>query len=78
VMWTTAPWWHWFGMAGFWLVILLVAVWAMSRVVPRHPTSRPHARELLDERLARGELGLDEYRRLRDELTVPGDKDPRR
>jgi putative membrane protein len=77
MMWTAAPWWHWLGMASFWLVILLTAIWAASRLFPGGPTAGPDARELLDQRLARGELGIEEYRRLRDELFVPGGQEPR-
>jgi uncharacterized membrane protein len=77
MMWTAAPWWHWLGMASFWLVILLTAIWAASRLFPQEPAARPDARELLDQRLARGELGIEEYRRLRDELLVPGGQEPR-
>lgn len=67
-MWTTAPGWHWLAMAGLWLTILLVAIWAATRLFPASGPPRPTARAILDERLARGELDVDEYRRLRDEL----------
>lgn len=68
MMWSIAPWWHWLSMAGFWLVIVLVAIWATSRLFPASPPRSPGAHEILDERLARGELGIDDYRRLRQEL----------
>lgn len=72
MMWTTAPWWHWVGMAGFWLAILLVAIWATVRLFPAE-TSRPASvRSILDERLGRGEIDVEEYRRLREELAEPG------
>jgi putative membrane protein len=77
MMWTAAPWWHWFGMASFWLLILLVAIWAISRLFPAgRPTQ--DARAILDERLARGELELAEYRRLREELTSTADRNATR
>jgi putative membrane protein len=74
-MWSIAPWWHWLSMAGFWLVVVLVAIWATTRLFPAGdpPAS---ARTILDERLARGELDVDEYRLLRDELTAAGQGRP--
>jgi putative membrane protein len=72
MMWTGAPWWHWFGMASFWLIVLLVAIWAAARLFPASGSTREDARSILDARLARGELDVAEYRRLREELTAPG------
>jgi putative membrane protein len=74
-MWTVAPWWHWLSMAAFWLVLVLVAIWATTRLFPAGDPP-PSARALLDERLARGELDVDEYRRLRHELTSPRQERP--
>ena len=66
MMWGLAPWWHWLGMAVFWAVLIGVAIWAVGRIFPP-PDSRPTAaRATLDERLARGEVDLEQYRRLRD------------
>ena len=31
-MWTTASWWHWLGMASFWMMIVVVAMWAGGRI----------------------------------------------
>jgi putative membrane protein len=75
MMWTVAPWWHWLSMAAFWLMILLIAIWATTRLFPAGdpPLS---ARAILDERLARGELDVDEYRRLRHELIAAGQGRP--
>ena len=70
MMWTAAPWWHWLGMASFWAVIVLVAIWATARLFPSGETSQNAARSILDGRLARGELDVAEYRRLRQELTA--------
>lgn len=70
MMWTVAPWWHWLSMAAFWLAIVLVAIWATTRLFPA-PDRHPSARAIVDERFARGELDLDEYRRLRNELAAP-------
>lgn len=69
-MWSAAPWWHWLSMAAFWGAILLTALWATIRLFPAGPAATPSARAILDERFARGELELDEYRRLRQELTA--------
>ncbi len=58
----------------FLLVIVLVVVWAITR--SSRPTdtgeaatrSRPSARDLLDERLASGEIDVEEYHRRRGAL----------
>lgn len=68
MMWTAAPWWHWLPMAAAWAVIVLVAIWAMVRLFPAETHAPPSARTILDERLARGELDVDEYRHLRAQL----------
>ncbi len=62
-----------FGMAGggiLWLVVIGLAIWAIVRVGSRGGSSpvQPSAREVLDARLARGEITIDEYRKLRAEL----------
>lgn len=78
MMWTAAPWWHWLWMAAFWGVILFVAIWGITRAFPAdrsHPPE-PSARELLDQRLARGEIDVDDYRRLRQELVASGQDRP--
>lgn len=72
MMWTAAPWWHWLGMASFWMVIVVVAIWATGRIVPAPGGAQPSARSILDGRLARGEIDVAEYRRLRHELTPAG------
>jgi putative membrane protein len=67
MMWGLAPWWHWLGMVAFWVLLVVVAVWAVGRLFP--PTPQTHtsaARATLDERLARGEVDLEQYRRLRE------------
>lgn len=70
MMWTAAPWSHWLGMTSFWVVLVVVAVWATGRIVPAVGASQPAARSILDVRLARGEIDIAEYRRLRYELTA--------
>lgn len=66
MMWDWAPWWHWLWMAGVWIVGIAVIVWAVTALFPSQP--RRTAWQILDERFARGELDVDEYRRRRDEL----------
>lgn len=66
MMWDWAPWWHWLSMAGVWVLGIGVIVWAVASLFPASP--RNDARQILDERLARGDLAMDDYRRLRDEL----------
>jgi putative membrane protein len=62
----------WLVMALFWGGFLGLAVWAVTRLLA--PMSGGEAvdgsQDVLDRRLATGELDLDTYRRLRDELAV--------
>ncbi|HET6875279.1 MAG TPA: SHOCT domain-containing protein [Acidimicrobiales bacterium] len=65
-------WWGWLlmsvGMVAFWGFVIW-AVWAIASGMTRRPGGEPPARgakELLDERLARGEIDSEEYRHLRD------------
>lgn len=66
MMWDWVPWWHWLAMVGIWLLGIAMVVWAVSALFPGQPP--PDAHRILDERLARGELDVDEYRRRRDAL----------
>ena len=54
-------------MFGGMLLILLTVVWAVGRLFPSAPAPDPVA--VLDGRLAHGDLDVDDYRRLRAELT---------
>ncbi len=49
-----------------WAEVVGLVVWAVCRMFPERRD--PGARALLDARLASGDLDLDTYRRLRDEL----------
>lgn len=62
-----------FGML-FWFVIVGAIVWAVVQATSRsgqgattRPPSQP-AKEILDARLARGEVSVEEYRKLRETL----------
>jgi uncharacterized membrane protein len=56
----------WVGMAVFWVAVVALVLWGVSRLFPtRHA---PSAWEVLDARLASGELDPVTYRALRDEL----------
>ncbi len=70
-----------FGMLLFWALVVAGIVW-LVRSTTRPPTgdgrgvpldtdaaARPSAREILDERYARGEIGDEEYRTRRDTLS---------
>lgn len=59
-------WWMAFGMAASWLVVIAATIWLVSlfAVGPQRPPARgarDRAGELLDERLARGEVDLEDY-----------------
>jgi len=70
-------WWGWLvmavGMVAFWGLIVW-AVWAFAAALRRPPEGRGPVdpRRILDERLARGEIDPEEYRRLRDLLSSEG------
>lgn len=76
-------WWQaglmWVGMIAFW-GLLIWAIYALVTGATRRTGSGPRneeprgddARRILDERLARGEIDTDEYRRLRDVLASAG------
>jgi putative membrane protein len=75
--------WGW-AMMAFWIVLWLaligLAVWAVSewtgrRGQPREPGESP--RDILDRRLAQGEISLEEYERARDALVRPREAAPR-
>lgn len=76
------PFWEvalmWFGMIAFW-GLLIWAVYALVVSAARKPgrdqdPQSGNAARILDERLARGEIDAEEYRRLRD-LIGSGRKD---
>jgi putative membrane protein len=52
-----------------WVAVIGGAVWLIVRATRSGDRSRSsNARDILDERLARGEIGLEEHRQLRDQL----------
>ena len=57
------------------IVVVVGVVWAVAGFARRDRTavggSRPSGREILDERLARGEIDPDEYDRLRERIDRP-------
>ena len=73
----------WIGTILFW-ALLIWAVYALITSATRRPGAEPPddersgdpARRILDERLARGEIDTDEYRRLRDVLASSDDRSP--
>lgn len=56
----------WTGMIAFWLVVVALAIWALTRLFPMRGAG--DARADLDSRLARGEIEPEAYRLIRDEL----------
>ena len=60
----------WVMMIGLWALLLLVVVWAISRLTDRPAESREERPiEILDRRLARGEIDTATYEELRAKLT---------
>lgn len=71
-------WWvlMWVWMAAFWLLILGGGAWSVWRV--QQPRSEPSgAHEILKQRLARGEIDVEQYRALARELGPGGGASPR-
>lgn len=63
------------------IVVVVAVIWAVLGLARREPPRERgrSGREILDERLARGEIGPDEYDRLRERLdrpTTPGNATP--
>lgn len=66
-----------FGGMWLWMILGLVALWALAACAirwtfgPRRSKPGPDPVQLLDARLARGEISAEEYRRVRD-ILAPG------
>jgi putative membrane protein len=81
------PFWEvalmWVGMIAFW-GLLIWAIYALITSATRRTGPQPRgeehrgddARRILDERLARGEIDAEEYRRLRDVLASGEGRSP--
>ena len=63
-------WGGWLLMIGAWAAVIAVAVWAILRLFPS--SRRTAAEDLLDRRLAAGEIDPDSYRQVHDELVGTG------
>lgn len=64
-----------FGMGGagmiLWVILVGVVIWAVVRATgnrPETPRAGESARAILDARLARGEISVEEYKKLREAL----------
>ena len=66
----------WLLMVAFWAAFLGLVVWAVMQIFPRagnsggSPTDRLTPGEVLDRRLAAGEIDVETYRRLQHELNA--------
>ena len=56
----------WLGMGAFWVVVVALVIWALTRLFPLRPAGDPRA--VLDARLASGEVDPETYRLIRSEL----------
>ncbi len=65
----------WFGMGGWWIVLVVVLIAAAVSCAARRRGSRgadgarESARDVLDKRYARGEIGRDEYEQKKRDLS---------
>ena len=55
----------WLGMGAFWLILLGLIIWLVVRLLPRSDSGRPtggqSALEILDRRLANGEMDTEAW-----------------
>ena len=73
----------WAGMVAFWGLLIWAVYALVTRATPRpgagargEQRGGDDAQRILGERLARGEIDADEYRRLRDVLASSDDRSP--
>ena len=63
-----------FGMIFFWVIVIVGIVWLVQAVggsnlqLPTQPKGEQSAREILDQRYARGELDREEYDNMKQDL----------
>lgn len=69
----------WVGMIAFWALIIW-AVWGLvtnaTRGVSGEQPPAANARRILEERLAKGEIDVEEYQRLREALSADDHQTP--
>lgn len=63
----------WFGMGLWWILlvalVVVLGVWLFRRAGDGASAPRETARDILDKRYARGEIGRDEYEQKKRDLT---------
>jgi len=74
--WHDSP-WMWLSMVAFWSLVIVFAYYAMrSRTGPTDAPGGPRATEILEQRLARGEISAREYDERRETLASTGQPKP--
>lgn len=68
--WNGMGWGGWLGMGLFWLVVVGLLVWTVTRLLPadrgeQRGRGTDTSQDLLDRRFAAGEIDTDEYERRR-------------
>ena len=66
--WATMGFWGWTMMAGFWGLVIVLIVWAVRSATAAKAQGQSrggNAFQTLEERLARGEIDVDEYKERR-------------
>jgi putative membrane protein len=69
--WDGADWWAWIPMSLFMIAFWGLLIWGVVHLVAKRQPEEPRPRtalQILDERLARGEIEIDEYRERRASL----------
>jgi putative membrane protein len=66
--WATMGFWGWTMMAGFWLLVIVLIIWTVRSATTAKAQGQSqggNAFQILEERLARGEIDADEYKEQR-------------
>jgi putative membrane protein len=63
--WNGMGWWGWLMMVAFWVVVVLLVVWAVRSTTAGRSIEEKDPLRILDERFARGEIEVEEYRERR-------------
>jgi len=64
--------WGWLMMLAFWVLVVVLVIWAVRTATtpPQQRDNHDTARQILDERLARGEIDSAEYEERRQLLAA--------
>ncbi len=61
--------WYFFGMHFWWWVIFIIILYFSSKNLLTPTKKQPTPKEILKERLVKGEISIEEYKKLLDEIS---------